>query len=151
MSPISRRARSPSLMALARRAKRPLQQAEIVEFEHAAIAEGRQDLFRLLEEDQAAAAKPEARATSDAALEQDGAGDHAAAGIVARIAADDHQPAPHALAEHGSRIAADGEHAAAHAERLADEDAAGALADIAGDGDAARAPCSHPPARRRCL
>ena len=70
-------------------------------------------------------------------MNENGPGDHAAAGIVPGVAADDHQSAPHALADERPGIAADSEHAALHAHGLADQNPARPLADIARDGDAA--------------
>src|SRR5262245_49591667 len=106
---------------------------EIVEFEHAAIAEGRQNVLWQLHEDQSTAPQAKSGIGAGAALEDDGPGDHAAAGI----AADDHKAAPHAFAKERSGIAADREDAAPHAEGLAYIDAAGPLAGVARDGDAA--------------
>src|SRR5262245_50791995 len=110
---------------------------EIVKFEHAAIAEGRQNVFRRLDEDESAAPQAKSGIGAYAPLDEDGPCNHTAAGIVAGIAADDHKAAPHALAKERSGIAADGEHAAPHAQRLADIDPACPLAGVSRDGDAA--------------
>src|SRR5262245_26956215 len=110
---------------------------EIVEFEHAAIAEGRQNVFRRLDEDQSASPQAESGIGAGAPLEKDGPGHHAAAGIIAGIAAYDYKAAPHAFAKERSGIAADGEHPAPHAEGLADIDAPCPLAGVARDSDAA--------------
>src|SRR4029079_13132619 len=67
---------SPRAAAEADRPPRPaqpmLEQPEIVELHHAAIAEGRQQVLGLVEEDQAAAAKAVAGETPDPLLDDDG-------------------------------------------------------------------------------
>src|SRR5581483_4317079 len=125
----------PEADGAARLAQPMLHEPEIVELHHAAVAEGGKQLLGLLEQNEAAAPQPKAREPPDAVLDDDGAGHHAPAEIIARVAADDNEPAAHALAEQRSGIAADAQEPTPHAERLADKNAGRPLAGIAVNRD----------------